>query len=56
MGGKIKTLKGLDIYKYNNDGRTSILVFAAALSVMERLLWKLQRLKTWSPQRVKDFR
>ena len=56
MVGKRSTLKGIDISKYNNDGRTSMLVFAAVQSVMERSLWKSRRLKTWSPRRVRYFR
>ena len=39
-GLKIRTFKGLDISKYKNDGRNSMLVFSAALILMERSLWK----------------
>ena len=35
-GLKIRTFKGLDISKYKNDGRTSMLVFADVTILMER--------------------
>ena len=56
MGGTIRTLKVIYPSKSKNNGRTSMLLFADALSAMQRSLWKSQRLKTWSPRRVRDLR
>ena len=56
MGGTRRTLKGLDLYKSKNDGKTSRLAFSDALSAMERSLCEYQRLKTWSPRRVRYLR
>ena len=52
MRGTISTLKGLDLYKSKNDGRTSMLVFAAVKIEIERSLWKMRRLTTWSPHKM----
>ena len=55
-GLKIRTFKGLDISKYKNDGRTSMLVFADVTILMERSWWKSWMLTTWYPRRVRYFR
>ena len=34
MGGKIMILKGLDKYKYNNDGITSMLLFVSVMNII----------------------
>ena len=50
------TLKGIDKYKYKNDGITSMLLFVAVMSIMDISSWKSLRLTTWSTQRVRDVR
>ena len=55
MGVKRSSLMGIDIFKSNNYGINSMLVFAAALSTMERSLWKSRRFTTWYPFREKYF-
>ena len=56
MGGTRIKLKGFDLSRSNNVGRTSMLVFSAASSATERSLRKSQMLTTWSPQRVRYLR
>ena len=51
-----KDMKVLHLSKSKKYERTSMLVFAAALVSMERSLWKLRRLTTWSPRRVRYLR
>ena len=55
VGETVRTWKGTDIYRYKNGGTTSTLVFDAALSETDILLWKSLWLTTWSPNRVMDW-
>ena len=52
VSGRRSTRKGLVVYRSNNHGRNSMLVFDLALSEIDRSLWKYLRLTTWQPHRV----
>ena len=56
MGGTRRTWKALDLFKSNNDGRTSLILSVSTLGTMEISLRKSQMLITWYPRRVRYLR